>query len=136
MKPYKRSQKEIDTIVDYSRKNGPTILLTDQKLSYDNVKVVDMNHTLENYNDYEFAIIDLDFKKLAISKKSRSEIFEILYGFLHKVRVNGYVIIPESTYSNVPYQSQGMEILLRLAGYSVQNPTMNLRHLIYAKRNE
>ncbi|MCQ2753141.1 MAG: ATP-grasp domain-containing protein [Bacilli bacterium] len=134
VKPYKRSQKEIDEIVNFSRKNGPCILLTDQKLSYDNVKVVDINHTLVNYNDYEIAIIDLDFKKLFFSKMTRSEIFEILYEFLHKVRVNGYVIIPESTYSHVPYQSQGIEILLRLAGYSIQNPTMSLRHLIYAKR--
>lgn len=128
------SKKLIDRLIEISRESGSTILLTDKNHHYEGVKIVDINHVLENYNDYELGIIDINFAKLEKDGLSRSNTFEIIYEFLHKIRRGGYVVIPESTYASALYQSQGIEILLRLAGYEIQSPNMRMRNLVYAKK--
>lgn len=44
----------------------------------------------------------------------------------------GRVLIPESTYCNLPYGMEGMEILLKVAGLNIELPADSMESLLIA----
>jgi hypothetical protein len=81
------------------------------------------------YDSYDQGVLDL----------SRPETFadlEILitqiYEFSDKIREGGRLIIPESTYRNLPYGAEGMEILLQITGLRIEPPYCSLGGVMIA----
>lgn len=50
----------------------------------------------------------------------------------YKIRRGGKVLIPESTYCNLPYGMEGMEILLKVAGLNIELPADSMESLLIA----
>ncbi len=49
-----------------------------------------------------------------------------------KAKMKGRVLIPESTYCNLPYGMEGMEILLKVAGLNIELPADSMESLLIA----
>ena len=81
------------------------------------------------YDSYEQGILDLSrpetFADLEI-------VIQQIYEFADKIREGGRIIIPESTYCNLPYGMDGMEILLRVTGLRIESPRADLKNVLIA----
>ncbi|MBQ5391452.1 MAG: hypothetical protein IIU44_03685, partial [Spirochaetales bacterium] len=49
-------------------------------------------------------------------------IIQQIYVFASKIRKGGRILIPESTYCNLPYGIEGMELLMQIAGLRIELP--------------
>ena len=49
-------------------------------------------------------------------------IIQQIYVFASKIRKGGRILIPESTYCNLPYGIEGMEFLMQIAGLRIELP--------------
>ena len=49
-------------------------------------------------------------------------IIQQTYVFASKSRKGGRILIPESTYCNLPYGIEGMELLMQIAGLRIELP--------------
>ena len=59
-------------------------------------------------------------------------IIQQIYEFADKIREGGRIIIPESTYCNLPYGMEGMEILLKITGMKIEPPEAELKGVLVA----
>jgi hypothetical protein len=59
-------------------------------------------------------------------------VIQQIFVFMDKVRVGGRVLVPESTYCNMPYGLEGMEILLRVYGAAIELPASDAPGLLIA----
>ena len=55
-------------------------------------------------------------------KTDLESIIQQIYVFASKIRKGGRILIPESTYCNLPYGLEGMELLMQIAGLRIELP--------------
>ena len=64
------------------------------------------------------------------SFRDLESIVKQIFTFAGKIRKSGIILIPESTYCNLPYGMEGMEILLKVAGLSIELPVAGKPELL------
>lgn len=71
------------------------------------------------YDSFDQGILDLTKPESFIDLEST---VERIFTFTDKIKEGGRIIIPESTYANLPYGIEGMEILLKVVGLRIEFP--------------
>ena len=71
------------------------------------------------YDGFDYGILDLRApESFADIESAIQEIFK----FFRKIKQGGQIIIPETTYRHLPYDMDGMEILAKTAGLTIEAP--------------
>ena len=95
----------------------------------ENETIISKKELRSAYDSYEQGILYLSkpetFADLEI-------VIQQIYEFADKIREGGRIIIPESTYRNLPYGIEGMEILLRITGLRIEAPRADLKNVLIA----
>ncbi len=81
--------------------------------------VVSPNEIAGAYDSYEQVILDISQQESFLDLEI---LFRQILEAISKVRPAGCILIPESTYSRMPYGSSGMEALLLVAGVRIEVP--------------
>lgn len=122
-------KRNIQDVIAMLNNVSNTLVFTDSDEPIPGVVSVREDQIKNAYDSYEFGILDLSkpesFGDLEI-------VIRQIYEFTDKIRVGGYIIIPESTYCHIPYGMEGMEILLQIAGLTIEAPRTDLKHTLIA----
>ena len=124
-----KPERNIEKLLKEINHGGATLIYSDQPMNIEGATVINENELKTAYDSYEQGILDL----------SKSETFcdleiiiQQIYQFADKIREGGRIIIPESTYCNLPYGIEGMEILLKIAGLTLECPRAGLGNVLIA----
>ena len=108
---------------------GATLVFTDAPRLIEGATVIGESELRNAYDSYENGILDFcnceSFADLEI-------LIQQIYMFTDKIREGGRIIIPESTYCNLPYGIEGMEILLKITGMRIEVPESGLKGVLVA----
>jgi len=108
---------------------GGTLVFSDSNPRLEGATVIGEDELRSAYDSYEQGILDLrkgeTFADLEI-------VIQQIYEFADKIREGGRIIIPESTYANLPYGMEGMEILLRITGLRIEAPRAGMKNVLIA----
>ena len=130
-----KPERNIQAIISELSCMGNTLVLSDkvEELSSDEslkgVTIINRTEIKDAYDSYEQAILDLSEIK---SFADTEILFRELFKFFGKVRVGGRIIVPESTYCNIPYGIDGMEAILRCSGLRIEVPEYNHGRVLVA----
>jgi hypothetical protein len=113
--------------------HGSTLVFTDTECEVEGAEVVNERGLRKAYDSYEQGILDLSEQTSFADLESA---IQQIFMFMDKVRAGGRIIIPESTYSKMPYGMEGMEILLKVHGDVIELPAANDPSLLIAMRQE
>lgn len=127
--PAKLPTRDIPTLVEKLKNLGSILIFSDQDMTLDNAAVVHEDDLKHAYDSYEQGILDLSDSKTFCDLEV---IFRQIYAFADHIREGGRLIIPESTYCNIPYGIEGMEILLKIAGLQIECPLADMGNLLIA----
>ena len=123
------SGADIAAIMKEMRCGGGTLVFSDTDVQVEGATVIGEKELRSAYDSYEQGILDLSrpetFADLEI-------VIQQIYEFADKIREHGRIIIPESTYRNLPYGMEGMEILLRITGLRIEMPRAGMKNVIVA----
>lgn len=122
---------DIASIMREMKCGGGTLVFSDDPKAVEGATVIGENDLRSAYDSYEQGILDLcrqeTFADLEI-------VIRQIYEFADKIREGGRIIIPESTYCNLPYGMEGMEILLRITGLRIESPRAGMKGVLIASR--
>lgn len=121
--------RDIGEILTALECGGGTLVFSDSGRPVAGATVIGEQGLRAAYDSYEQGVLDL----------SRPETFADLeivitqiYEFADKIREGGLLIIPESTYRNLPYGAEGMEILLQIIGITIEPPRCGIGDVLIA----
>jgi hypothetical protein len=121
--------RDIDFVMEAAGCCGSTIVFTDTEYTSEGIAVVTGSELSEAFDSYEQGILDLSDP---FSFADLESVIQQIFVFMDKVRVGGRVLVPESTYCNMPYGLEGMEILLRVYGAAIELPASDAPGLLIA----
>ena len=98
---------------------GSTLILSDSPCEAEGACVVEADELQSAYDSFEQGIIFLHEPESFADTESLAG---KVYALVGKIIRGGRVIVPESTYCNMPYGLKGVEILLRAAGLRIEAP--------------
>lgn len=124
--------RNIEDVIAMLNNVSNTLVFTDSDEPIPGVASVLGDQIKNAYDSYEYGILDLSkpetFADLEI-------VIRQIYEFTDKIRVGGHIIIPESTYCHIPHGMEGMEILLRIVGLTIESPRTDLKRTLIASIN-
>lgn len=124
---------DIDEVMRTGNCHGATIIFSDTLKGLDGTTVVNENNLKDAYDSFEQGILDLS------KPDTFSDIESVIQGiftFTEKIRCGGRLLVPESTYIHLPYSMEGMEILLKVAGYRIELPIGEMKSLLIAVKEQ
>ena len=121
----------IENLLKEAGCHGATMVFSDQKAHVDAAVVIDGSGLETAYDSYDNILLDLSRPETFADVES---LFEQVFVFLGKVRAGGRVLVPESTYCNLPYGATGMEVLLHAKGFRIEAPLAGQGRMIIASR--
>lgn len=120
---------DMTEIIRNMKCGGATLVFTDDPRPIAGATVIGESELRNAYDSYENGILDFcnceSFADLEI-------LIQQIYMFTDKIREGGRIIIPESTYCNLPYGIEGMEILLKITGMRIEVPECGLKGVLVA----
>ena len=119
----------VETLLKVAGCHGSTLVFSDVATEAEGAVVIDGSQLEAAYDSYENAILDLSKPDTFADVES---IIDQIFIFLGKVRAGGRVLVPESTYSRLPYGATGMEILLHAKGFRIEAPLAGKGRMIIA----
>ena len=118
--PKKQSKPaDIDAIMKSAGCRGATLVFSDTAKNVKGAVVVNSDTISKAYDSFEQGILDLSRSD---SFSDLESIIQQIYLFAGKIRKGGRILIPQSTYCNLPYEIEGMEILMQIAGLRIEHP--------------
>ena len=124
-----RAEPNVAAVIKAAKCHGATLVFSDTLSSTEGATVVNAENLSDAYDSYEQGILDLSRPESFADLES---VIQQIYGFASKIRSGGKILIPESTYCNLPYGMGGMEILLRVAGLNIEMPVYEMVSLLTA----
>ena len=118
------------SLISVIEKYGTTLLVTDQKL-HDTYMQANLDELKCIKGKYECIIINLN-KSLAQMKED--EIVRVFLEIFTKVKVGGYIFIPETTYKHIKSKRRGMEALLKIQNIRLELPPQGFDGIIVASK--
>ena len=125
----KEVPRDIDAVMETAECRGATLIFTDRPQEVKGAAVVTTRTLKKAYDSYEQGILDLSDPASFADLES---IIQQIFVFMDKVRAGGRIIVPESTYCNLPYGIEGMEILLKVSGMYIELPLAGAPGLLIA----
>jgi hypothetical protein len=125
----KPEKTDIEGIIRHAGCKGATLVFSDTANKADGAMTVDSDTISKAYDSFEQGILDLSKSE---SFSDLESIIQQIYVFASKIRKGGRILIPQSTYRNLPYGIEGMEILLQIAGLRIELPIKGETDLLVA----
>lgn len=122
-------KQDLKTIMKQLKCSESTLVFSDNCEDIGDATVISEKELKSAYNGYEQGILDLTNPE---TFRDLESIVQQIYEFTDKIREGGRIIIPESTYCNLPYGIEGMEILLSIIGLQIECPRTDLRNVLIA----
>ena len=94
-------------------------MLSDRNLELESTMVCNFNNLDKFYDGFEQGILDLTRPESFVDLEST---IERIFKFSTKFKEGGRIFVPESTYENLPYGIEGMEVLMKVAGLRIEIP--------------
>ena len=123
------AKRDMDTLVKTAMSRGTTLIFSDSGDCPEGPVTVNAGNLKDAYDSFEVGILDLSAPE---SFRDLESIVQLTFTFAGKIRKGGIILIPESTYCNLPYGMEGMEILLKVAGLSMELPVAGKPELLVA----
>ena len=98
---------------------GTTLIFTDRSGEVPGAVSTDADGLDAVFNGFDRGILDLTDPA---SYTDIESLIERIFVFTDKIKEYGKIIVPESTYVNMPYGIDGMEIILKVAGLRLEMP--------------
>ena len=126
-----KAVKETNELLALIEKYGTVLLVSDQKIDASCVQIT--SDMVKNTNgDYECVIINLNE---SIVNKNQDEVINIFLDIFDKVKVGGYILIPEGTYQSLKSKRRGMEALLKASNLRIEFPPQDIKNVIIASKS-
>ena len=109
--------------------HGATLIFSDTATHVDGAMVVSADELQDAYDSYENGILDISDPR---SFEDLESVIQLIFTFISKIRPDGRIIVPESTYCHLPYGIEGIEILLRVAGLRIELPLGGIDSVLIA----
>ena len=122
-------ESDISAVMEVAGCGGATLVFSDTVKEVKGAKVVDSQSLSKSYDSYEYGILDLTQDRTFADLES---VIQQILVFASKVRPGGQILVPESTYSHLPYGIEGMEILLKVAGLRIEMPLHDMVSVLVA----
>ena len=122
---------DIREVLESGDCHGSTIVFSDTAKDLEGVTVVNEDELKDAYDSFEQGILDLS---LPDSFSDLENVIREIFIFAGKVRTGGRILVPESTYIHLPYGMEGMEILLKVAGFRIEMPMGEMKSLLIASK--
>ena len=110
---------------------GATVIFSDTVKSFPGTTVVNAKSLNDAYDGFENGILDLSASE---SFNDLESAIQEIFKFTSKIRQGGKILVPESTYAHLPYGMEGMEIILRVAGFRIEMPMGEMKSLLIASK--
>ena len=123
------TERDIDAVMKTAECRGATLVFTDSSDDIGGAAVVSTETLSAAYDSYEQGVLDLSDPASFADLES---VVQQIFVFMDKVRVGGRIIVPESTYCNLPYGIEGMEILFKVSGMLIELPVSDAPGLLIA----
>ena len=120
---------DIGAIMKTADCRGSTLVFSDTAKKVKGAVVVSSDTITKAYDSFEQGILDLSRSD---SFSDLESIIQQIYLFAGKIRKGGRMLIPQSTYCNLPYGIEGMEILMQIAGLRIELPLAGESDLLVA----
>ena len=121
----------VEEIMSETSCRGSTLILSDTPCDAEGACVVEADELQSAYDSYEQGIIYLGEPESFADIESLAE---QVYTLVGKIVSGGRIIVPESTYCNIPYGVKGIEILLRAAGLRIEAPVSGRAKILTASK--
>jgi predicted ATP-grasp superfamily ATP-dependent carboligase len=115
--------------IDTEGIHGATLILSDTLDKAENATVVTTSTLSGAYDSFEYGILDLSRPRSFADLES---VIQLIFVFMDKIRVGGHILVPESTYRNLPYGIEGMEILFKVSGMIIELPSASEAGMLVA----
>ena len=125
-----KSVKETNELLAQIEKYGTVLLVSDQKIDADCVQITS-DEVKDATGDYECVVINLNE---SITNKMQDEVINLFLDIFEKVKVGGYILIPEGTYQSLRSKRRGMEALLKASNLRIEFPPQNIKNVIIASK--
>lgn len=125
----KPEKSDIEAVIRHAGCTGTTLVFTDGKKEINDAVIVNADTLSKTYDSFEQGILDLSESG---SFSDLESVVQQIYVFAGKIRQGGRILIPQSTYRNLPYGIEGMEILLQIAGLRIELPIKGETDLLVA----
>ena len=123
--------KETNDLLALIEKYGTVLLVSDQKINASCVQITS-DMVKDAAGDYECVLINLNE---SIINKRQDEVINIFLDIFDKVKVGGYIIIPEGTYQSLRSKRRGMEALLKASNLRIEFPQQYIKNVILASKS-
>ncbi len=122
-------QRDIGEIIETADCHGEILIFSDTLDEYEGADVVKTETLEAAYANYDQGILDLSDPSSFVDLES---IVQQIFSFMDKICPGGRILIPESTYSHLPYGIEGMEILLKVSSALIELPISGAPGLLTA----
>ena len=122
-------ERNIEILINHISCGESTLIFSDTCQEMEGATVINEKGLRLAYDSYEQGILDLSKPETFCDLEI---IIQQIYQFADKIREGGRIIIPESTYCNLPYGMEGMEILLKIAGLQIECPRSGFGNVLIA----
>ena len=126
-------ERDIDHVLKAAGCHGATLIFSDSDFAAEGAAVVSGRELDSAYDSYEQGILDLSDPASFADLES---VIQQIFVFMDKVRAGGRILVPESTYCNMTYGLEGMEILLKVYGAMIELPAAYAPGLLIATIQE
>ena len=109
---------------------GSVIVYSDEIDDLPDVTVVDSDTIYDAKEGYSHAILDIPHAK----GRDLETMTEIFFALADKLRIGGYIYVPESTYRNFPCGAESVEILCEASDIAIEAPDMNSAGVVTGRR--
>lgn len=129
----KEVKRDIELVMKTAFCRGATLVFSDRDDPVEGAAVINSKGLKSAYDSYEQGILDLSDPKSFADLES---VIQQIFLFMDKVRAGGRILVPESTYCNMPYGMEGMEILFKVYGAIIELPSADDPGLLIATIKE
>lgn len=110
--------------------HGSTLIFSDSPVPEEIPAVVTDSESLKDcYDGFDQGILNLSCSETFADMES---LLQQIFLFFEKIRSGGRIIVPESTYCHLPYDMEGMVILMKAAGLRIEIPIAGMIPVIIA----
>ncbi|MCR4611872.1 MAG: ATP-grasp domain-containing protein [Lachnospiraceae bacterium] len=110
---------DFENVVNECNCYGAILAAGDNEWERAGVQTVTPQTIDQAHGGFDFVIIGYQVSLLSMNE---SECLDIIFKTIDKVKSNGIVIIPHTTYEYLSYKKEGAEVLMRVKGLEIQAP--------------
>ena len=125
------SLEDVESTLKTVKNLGATLFVTDQHLDVDNVLQVSPDELADVKGDFNCVVVNLNKSFLHLDDSSIVELFLMI---INKVKLGGFIFIPEASYRYIPHGRVGAEALAKDLDLKLELPLHNLNRMVIASK--